>query len=437
MPQQVGKFDFSGIAPAGQATPEPDFSGIDKAAPAAAPSGPAAVPASMQPFGVAPFQMLAEGIQSLMTPESLPMAGATVGGILGAPGIVTGAGGAALGGAAGEAGRQLLNRALGREAPGTMTEAATGIGTQGAIQGGLEAVGGGLTKGVSAAGQQLYRGYLKPALNQVDLPKAREIVATAIREALPISKGGEQRARNLIRDLNRQVNSLLQGASGGRIDLRQIANQVRAFANAKYNRPGVPGNDLEAALRVADEIDAHPSLQTPGGGRIVAVNPADANKVKQGLDTAVGDRAFGVERGAATEARKQGRHATRLAIEQQVPEVGPLNARESQIIDALEAVQHATGREENRNALFGVPSMLSGMAGAGYGASQHDPIGGALLALTTRGLLAPAVASRIAILATRFGKVPGTAPATAMRMAIKVALSEEQGQPPGQQSQKP
>jgi hypothetical protein len=421
MPQQVGKFDFTGIAPAGEATnAQPDFTGIAKAEPAT-------IPTNLQPFGVAPFQMLLEGAKSLMTPETLPAAGATVGGILGAPGIVTGAGGAALGGAAGEAARQLLNRALGREAPGSMSEAATSIGTQGAIQGGLETAGGGLARGAEQGAQALYRGYLKPALNQVDLPKAREVVTTALREALPISKAGEARAKRLIGDLNRQVNNLLQSASGGRVDLRQIADRVRAFANAKYNRPGVPSGDLDAALRVADEIDNHPSLQV-GGGKVVAVNPADANKVKQGLDTAIGDRAFGVERGAATEARKQGRHATRLAIEAQAPEVGTLNAREAQIIDALEAIQRASGREENRNLLFGVPSILSGMAGAGYGASQNDPVGGALLALTTRGALTPAVASRIAILASRFGKVPGTAPAAALRLAVKVALSEDQPQ---------
>jgi hypothetical protein len=242
-----------------------------------------------------------------------------------------------------------------------------------------------------------------------------------------LDAGGDPPAKRLIGDLNRQVNNLLQSASGGRVDLRQIADRVRAFANAKYNRPGVPSGDLDAALRVADEIDNHPSLQV-GGGKVVAVNPADANKVKQGLDTAIGDRAFGVERGAATEARKQGRHATRLAIEAQAPEVGTLNAREAQIIDALEAIQRASGREENRNLLFGVPSILSGMAGAGYGASQNDPVGGALLALTTRGALTPAVASRIAILASRFGKVPGTAPAAALRLAVKVALSEDQPQ---------
>jgi hypothetical protein len=310
-----------------------------------------------------------------------------------------------------------------------MTDAAMDIGGEGAWQGAMEAGGGLLTRGAGAAANAVYRGYLKPALNAIDLPKAREVVATALREALPISKAGEDRGRALIAELNRKVNGVLASASGGRIDLRQIADEVRSFARAKYNRPGVPEEDFAAAMRVADNIDNHPSLAGPAGTRTVAVNPADANRVKQGLDTAVGDRAFGVERGAATEARKTGRHATRVAIENVAPEVGGMNAREAQIIDAVEAIQKASGRESNRNAFFGVPSLVSAMGGSAYGAYNNDPVTGLLMAVGGRLMLAPSVMSRAAILASRFAKVPGTVPADAVRLAIQIAESEPENQP--------
>jgi hypothetical protein len=389
-----------------------------------------------------PHAMVAEKLGQALQPENWPTLGGAVGGAIGGVGgtafgmgfggVPGGIAGATLGGGAGEAFKQLFDFFTGRPSPTTSGEAAAGIGTQGAMQGGIEAAGGALTKGAGAAASGLYRGYLKPALNQVDLPKARQIVETAIRERLPISKAGEDRAKALISDLNKQVNGLLAGASGGRVDLRQIADKVRAFAKQKYYRPGVPSSDFEAAMKVADEIDNHPSLTNAAGVRTVAVNPADANRVKQGLDTAVGDRAFGVERGAATEARKAGRHATRIGIENVAPQVGPLNAREAQIIDALEAVQKATGREENRNALFGVPSVLSGLAGVGMGTQQGDPVTGLATAAATRLALAPAVASRVALLASRFGRVPGTVPATAVRLALQVALSEQESDQPQQ-----
>lgn len=303
------------------------------------------------------------------------------------------------------------------EIPGAMLK-------QGAIQAGAEAAGGVVMKGAKALGTAVYRGYLKPSLANVNIKKAREIVQTGIREMLPITKAGEDRAKRLIGDLNNQVNAMLATAKGGRVDLRQVAQKVRDFAQRKYNRPGVPDEDLQAALRVADNIDNHPSLVGASGTKTVAVNPADANKVKQGLDTAVGDTAFGVERGAATEARKTGRRAVREKIEAVAPNVKPLNARESKLIDAMDAIRHAAGREENRSALFGVPTLVAGAAaGTSYGANQ-DSTTALLTALVARGALTPAVASRAAMLTAKYARLPGIGTAMAVRMGALAAMRE-------------
>lgn len=425
--QQI-TFTTADLAPSDAVT----FSAADVSA---GPQGPKHAPGAMV-GAAAPTHV--PDLGGLLAPDNWPTIGGMIGGavggaggtVLGTPvgGYGAGVTGAALGGGAGQAFRQLYDFFAGNAVPETAMGRAADIGTQGAMQGGIEAAGGAATKTAGAVANATYRGYLKPALNAVDLPKAREIVATALREALPITKAGEDKAKYLIAELNKQVQGALAGASGGRVDLRQIADKVRTFARAKYNRPGVPEGDFAAAMQVADNIDNHPSLTSAGGVKTVAVNPADANRVKQGLDTAVGDTAFGVERGAATEARKQGRHATRLAIEGAAPQVGPLNAREAKIIDALEAVQKATGREENRNLFFGVPTMLSATAGSAIGYNQGDTTQGLVAGLLARGLLTPAVASRAAILASRFAKVPGTVPADAVRLAVKVAESDEQAE---------
>lgn len=368
-----------------------------------------------------------------MVTDALPAIGGTIGGLLGAPGIATGAAGAALGGAAGEAGKQLLNRAMGREAPDSPMEAAQGIATQGAVQGAIEGAGGLATKGIAKGATAVYRGYLKPSLAGTELPKARQIVETAMRENLPISQAGETRGKLLISQINSEVNKALKDASVGKpVDLHQIAEKVRTFARRTYNKPGAPPGDLAAALKVADDIDQHASIGLPPGAKPTRVNvtPERANETKQALDKAIGDTGFGVERGAATEARKVGRFAARTAIEDAVPAVKALNKRESELIDAIEAVAKATGREENRNAIFGVPSLMAlGVTGS-TGAYQQDPAAGIIAGLVTRGLLTAPVASRAAILAARFASVPGTTATLAARMGAVLALreSEEQGQ---------
>jgi len=429
-PRSGKTLTLRGDSPPTEAELETLFANAAAPSVAAAPAPPAPMPT--------PAGRPEEGMLSAALPAAVAT-GASLG--LGKVPILSTAA-AALGGAAGEGLRQIgrMMRDPIPEGPGLPAfkrlagEAAAIPGAmlrQAAVQGAAEAVGGAVGKGAEALGTAVYRGYLKPSLSMIDLPKAREIVATGIREMLPITKAGEARAQRLISDINKHVMGLLNKSKAGRIELSEVATKVREFANRKYNRPGVPEEDLIAALKVADNIDNHPSLVTPSGAKITGVNPTDANKVKQGLDQAAGDKAFGIERGAATEARKAGRRATREAIERVAPEVGPLNARESKLIDALDAIQRASGREENRSALFGVPTLLAGSYGLAE-SSRSDPTEAAIKALVARGALTPAVATRAAILAAKFARVPGTSAAMAVRMAAILAMRESGAEEPAQ-----
>lgn len=368
--------------------------------------------------------------------DLLPMAGGTVGGIVGGVGGTVGGmgvggvpgaiGGATLGGATGEAAKQLINRARGERAPGTMTGAAKSIATEGGIQGAAEAVGGAVAKGVGVGAKAVYRGYLKPSLAGVKIAEARTIVDTAMRERLPVTKGGEARAERLIKELNGQVNTILQNVKNkSAVDLHQVAEKVRAFAKAKYFKPGVDLSDYKAALEVADSIDRHPSLGIPPGvtPTRVGVSAAKANEVKQAVRP--NSRAYG-QQGSAPEAatRKVAGAEMRKSIEAVAPEVGPLNAREGQLIEALDAVKHAAGREENRSQLFGMPTLLAGTFGAEESFRKGDPLQGALTALAARAALSPAAMTRIALVAARLSK-NGYGPAAAVRLALQAVQGED------------
>ena len=75
-------------------------------------------------------------LQDISKSSTLPILGGVLGGSL------AGVPGAALGGAGGEAYRQLLARKVGGKFPGTALEAAKGIGIEGAVQGAGEFIGG-------------------------------------------------------------------------------------------------------------------------------------------------------------------------------------------------------------------------------------------------------------------------------------------------------
>ena len=350
------------------------------------------------------------------------VAGMGVGGV---PGAI---GGATLGGGAGEAAKQLVNRMRGVAAPGTPLEAATSIGAQGAIQGAAEGIGAGVAGAATRGARAVYRGFLKPSISARMAPKANQIVQTALDEALPITRGGAQAGQRVINELRAEVDGIL-AKSQGRVDLRAIADKVRAFAKRKYFKPGADQTDYKAALDVADRLDRHPSLGIPPGvtPTRIKVPAAAANETKRALDASVGDTGFGVKTGATRTAEKFARRETRGALEAVEPAIRPLNARESKLIDATRAISQAVEREGNRNAIFGVPTIMAGAMGGGEYARSGDPASAAAMVLAARAGMHPAVASRIAIVASKMARELGVAASTAARLAVFVA-SEDAGQ---------
>lgn len=394
----------------------------------------------------APASTISDRFSNAMGPGS--MIGGTVGALAG------GVPGAAIGGAAGEGFQQLARHA--KEIPGAVADVARNLMTQpratmaGAVQGMKEgAIDAGLAGAANAAmeygGQKVmntiggvakavYRGYLKPSLAGASKAKAQSIVQAAMDEGLPIAQVGKDRADAIIKELRGEVDNILTDRQHiaktlyGDTDLHQIAERVREFARTKYYKAGRPVEDFEAAMRVADNIDAHPSLGIPPGKAPgpVPVDLTAANQAKRALQQSAGDRAFGVERSAATEAEKRGAHLTRKEIEKRAPAVGPLNARESRLIDVAKALQSAIEREANQSAVVGVKTLASGMVGTEQYRRSGDPATAIATALAARYALSPPVMSRIAILASRLARVPGVAPATAARVAIAVISGSEQ-----------
>lgn len=156
-----------------------------------------------------------------------------------------------------------------------------------------------------------------------------------------------------------------------------------------------------------------------------------ANQVKRDIQRSAADK-FGIPTGSAeTATEKAASGIMRRGIEAQVPAVGPLNARQSRLIDVAKAIARATGREENKSPLIGVNTMISGAIGGEEYARTKDPAGAAAKALAVRMALTPAVATRAAIVAAKMAeKIPGTAVADIARVAVQV-VSESQQKPEG------
>jgi hypothetical protein len=370
-----------------------------------------------------------------LLPTAGGIAGGIVGGIggtvagMGVGGVPGAVGGATLGGAAGESLRQLIDRLRGQEAPGTASEAASRIGMQGAIQGGSELIGAGIAKGATKGAQAVYRGYLKPSLAANKLAKANQVAQTALDEAIPITRGGTAKAQQIIGELRAEVDDLL-AKSKGTIDLKRVADRVRAFARRRYFKPGVDTSDYQMALGVADKLDAHPSLKLPPGAKATRIDVplSAANESKRGLYTSIKEAGFGTPQGAKKSTEKYAAHQLKTGLERVAPAIAPLNARESKLIDAATAIAKAVEREANQYPTYGMKSVVSaGAAGGSYyrGDSPTTALG---KGLAVRALLTPGAQSHAAIVASRLSRQLGIGAASAARLAAYV-LSEADEEP--------
>jgi hypothetical protein len=385
------------------------------------------------------------------TRDNLPAIGGTIGQIIDGPG------GAFVGGLTAERMRQYANAATGVEPLPGQLDASGRMLLQGAEQAGLAYAGEQVPKALTAGAQAVYRSYLKPSLAGKMLPKAAEVVNTALREGLAIGERGAAKAEQIISGLNDQVQELLKNSTG-EIDLHEVADRVRMWATKTFYKPGVAEGDYEAALKVADSLDKHATLEVTKQvpvtktvnssivdesgkpfTREVTTNKnvtsyrrnvpmTEAQSSKQGLQYSARN-AYGVQSEATTTAQKVAGSELRQAIETQVPKVGPLNARESKLIDAAEAIDRAIGREANQYKIHGGKAIVAGIIGSEEGARTGDPWSAAVKAAAVYYGLQPGVASRAAIVASRLGRMSGVAPASAARIAIAAVTGQSRAEP--------
>jgi len=201
--------------------------------------------------------------------DILPTAGAVIGGALASPGIVTAAGGAALGGAAGKAFQQMGRRLYDLPVPETSGEAAKDIGIEGAKQG-LYEVGGGLAaKGIAGAGTGAARralGFTKRFLgNRKQVKAAQEAAASMVDEGVVTPLAGAEKMLSRVATLKDEAGKRIQGfleSQGIGFDTRAAIERLESL------RPPKRGGKYDA---IHSKIDQ--AIETIQGHGRVARDP--------------------------------------------------------------------------------------------------------------------------------------------------------------------
>jgi hypothetical protein len=296
--------------------------------------------------------------------------------------------------------------AAGEAAGGAGVAAAQGNDpTTGAVLGGALSVAPTVASGTGA---RLMQSALKPGMRTLlrsvksgqDVPP---VVQTLLDEGVNVTPGGLSKLRQLLGDTNQQIDQAVAGAQGQVSPLR-VASRLTDTAK-KFGQQVNPQADLDAISDVGNNF-----LDSTGGNYL---SVPEAQALKTGTYARIGDK-YGKAGTASIEAEKGLARGLKEEIAYQVPEVGPLNAREGKLIEASEAVGKRVAQTGNRDPV-------------GFAFVAHNPLG-FLAAMIDRNPTAKSLLAR--------GMYQGAAQAAKVdpqlvRTALQSVLeSDESGKPP-------
>lgn len=282
-----------------------------------------------------------------------------------------------------------LGEDVGRETTGAL--AAAGLSPDAANLGGFIAdagtnflpMFGGAKAGAAAGAPVMERGAkglmqsaLKPdsaARVGGEFSDAAKAIQTMLDEGINVSQAGAAKMRSLIKELHDDVASRI-AQSPAVVDkgnaMMQVNETLKKFTNQVNNR-----SDRAAILKAWREFNEDVADVIPIG---------KAQELKQGTYKVLADKyAKGglpaVENEASTQGQMAIARGLRQSIEERIPEVKQLNARESALINALEIAEKRTGTAGNRD-IAGIAWLANNPTAAAAMLADRSPLFKSILA---------------------------------------------------------
>lgn len=233
---------------------------------------------------------------------------------------------------------------------------------------------------LSGKAKNLARGQMQSALkpgvksletNSAGVSKASAAIDTLLDEGVNVTRGGVEALQSKISDLNTKIATAIQD-SPAVVNKSVVASRLQG-ALEKFEKQVTPSSDLAAIQRAHNEFMNHPLLDKITPARTVESSVLDASgkpftkeipasgsegipvktaqKLKQGTYKSLGSKAYGELKGADIEAQKTLARGLKEEIAAAVPEVQPLNAAESKLLNALSLTERRVLMEANRNPI--------------------------------------------------------------------------------------
>ena len=244
---------------------------------------------------------------------------------------------------------------------------------------GLKGVGWGADAlaGPNGIAGRLYQSALKPPTT-MPISDRNRLIKTGLAEKIVPTPKGFEKARGLVRDIGTDIDAKIAeaAAQGKTIDAVRLANDVYGDMDRLFSTQVAPSADRAAVFdTVLDFQEGHPGTLTI----------PKAHNLKKGTYRVLKDKAYrGELKSATTETQKALARGLKEQVEQAVPGVKELNARQGALLELIDPLERAVGRTGNWNMLS-MPGLISGAT-----VSTVNPAAGvALTGLTSAARSAP------------------------------------------------
>lgn len=276
-------------------------------------------------------------------------------------------------------------------------------GGAGAMEGaGLVGLTPGMRQHLAEAAPELYRSALKPTTVPSKQANVTAAIQTGLNEGIPVSKAGIEKLGNLIDDVNQKIADQIQANKNTTINKFSVASRLSGTAK-KFAVQVNPTSDLNAISDAGNEF-----LETTPN----KLSAPDAQALKVGTYQQLRGK-YGQLSSASVEAQKALARGIKEEIATAIPEIGKLNARDSQFLNLDPILERAVARISNHD-VGGIGTPLAvGAAKAATGSNAAAMAAGAIKAVVDN----PNVKSRLAIAMNKASKGAVSLPAANARLA--------------------
>lgn len=220
-------------------------------------------------------------------------------------------------------------------------------------------IGGGTGRAVEPAmrgtARFLMQSSLKPSAKDMTTGRATRAVDTMLSEGANVSEAGVAKLQGQVDILKKQIDEALALANeyGPTVDRNAVAARVQD-AVKRFEKQVNPTADIKAIEAAGTEFI---------GSQPAQIGARQAQEIKQGTYNVLRGK-FGEQGSAAIEAQKALARGLKEEIERVAPEVKALNAKESELINALVIADRRAMLEGNKNPA-GLGFLANNPAAAG------------------------------------------------------------------------